>query len=69
MLKDEVTVTFKIDRQALNQYLGNTPKPTTREAMHEVLTSLVVDGLAYGCGCGCNCFEPDPMPISFNIKE
>jgi len=66
---DEITVTFKINRRALNQYLGNTSKPTSKQAMQEVLNSLIKDGLASGCGCGCNCFEPDPLPISFNLVE
>jgi len=66
---DEITVTFKVKRQALNQYLGNTSGPTSKQAMHEVLNSLIKDGLASGCGCGCNCFEPDPMPVSFDVVE
>jgi len=66
---DEITVTFKVNRQALNQYLGNTSMPTSKQALQDALNSLVKDGLAYGCGCGCNCFEPDPMPISFDIVD
>ena len=66
---DEITVTFKVKRQALNQYLGNTSSPTSKQSMQEVLNGLIKDGLAYGCGCGCNCFEPDPLPISFSMVE
>jgi len=69
MNHDEITVTFEINRQALNQYLGNTSNPTSKQAMREVLNSLIRDGLASGCGCGCNCFEPDPLPISFNVVD
>jgi len=66
---DEITVTFKINRRALNQYLGNTSSPTSKQALQDALNSLVKDGLASGCGCGCNCFEPDHMPISFSMVE
>ena len=66
---EEITITLTVNRQALNAALGNTMNVTAKEAVREVLESLVNDGLSYGCGCGCNCWEPDPLPIDFYIQE
>lgn len=66
---EELTVTFRIDRQKLNAALGNTMNVTAKEALREVLESLCKDGLSHGCGCGCGCWEPDPLPIDFYVWQ
>lgn len=64
---EEFTVTIRVDRQALNNYLWNTPNVTAKDALQEVLESLVAYGTTTGCNCGCGCWEPDPLPINFEI--
>lgn len=64
---EKVTVTFTVDRAALNERCGNTPNVTAPDALAELLGELF-NGAGYYCEhCGRAGFDAETMPGGFEI--
>ena len=66
---ETILIKLTIDRDSLNNYLGNTPNVSLKDGISEVFLGLFTGDYGYCERCGSASFEPSEVCGSINFPD